>query len=226
MVELALQSLLVVLLLLTITWCVIVHHRLRRLRTDRHELEAFISALDAATARAEDAVRQMREANTTAESAARDQERRARQQSTDLARLVDNAVRVVKRLDAAVEQGATRVAELRTPRAAAAEPGPAAPEAQRRPVRARPAGASPPEAKAPETKAAETKAAETKAPETTKAGKAVEAAIWPEARTRQRTSSSAAADSPSPRQPRPVRREGQLGGLLHGDLREALEGLR
>jgi Skp family chaperone for outer membrane proteins len=105
MVDLALQIVLVVLLLLTITWCVIVHHRLCRLRADQGELEAFIAALGAATSRAEAAVRQMQEANRAAESTALEQERRARQQSEQLARLMDNAARVVKRLDAAVEQG-------------------------------------------------------------------------------------------------------------------------
>ena len=189
MIELALQGLLVVLLLLTITWCVIVHHRLRRLRTDRGELEAFIAALGEATGRAENAVRQMREANQAALSTARDQERRAGQQSAELARLMDNAVRVVKRLDAAVEQGATRVAELRTPAVLTARPGsPSTPGEERppeRPVR-RPSAATTTPAQVPGCD---------RAP---RQGRAI----------------------------RPVRREGQLDGLLHGELLEALQGLR
>ncbi len=191
MVELALQGLLVVLLLLTITWCVIVHYRLRRLRTDRGELEAFIAALSEATGRAEDAVRHMREANQAALSTAHEQERRARQQSTELARLMDNAVRVVKRLDAAVEQGATRVAELRT--------SPAAPDSSRSlrpapgPARSARAVGQPPAA--------------TAAPKP--------------------TTKPAGDSAPRRARPiRPVRREGQLDGLLHGELLEALEGLR
>lgn len=191
MVELALQGLLVVLLLLTITWCIIVHYRLRRLRTDRGELEAFIAALDEATCRAEAAVRQMREANAVGEGAAREQERRARQQTTELARLMDNAVRVVQRLDAAIEHGATRVAELRT-----VEPTgdpvrmTASPSKVRSPARsARPKPVEPSRAPPPPATAAD------EAP-------------------------------PHERHLRPVRREGQLGGLLHGELLEALQGLR
>jgi biopolymer transport protein ExbB/TolQ len=181
MIDLALQLVLVVLLLLTITWCVIVHHRLRRLRADQGELEAFIAALGEATDRAEAAVRQMQEANRSAASAVEEQERRARQQSEQLARLMDNAVRVVKRLDAAVEHGATRVAELRSrgpaPLSAATAEAPArgSPEDLRSP---RPDGAGAPAA----------------------------------------TSERRAA--------RPTRRRGQLDGLLHGELLEALQGLR
>ena len=196
MIELALQGLLVVLLLLTITWCVIVHYRLRRLRTDRGELEAFIAALGEATGRAEDAVRQMREANQAALSTARDQERRARQQSAELARLMDNAVRVVERLDAAVEQGATRVAELRTPSGVTSA-----------------ARSAPPETAAPRpTRPVRLPPADTIGADTTVQASALE---------------PAGNDAPRRARPiRPVRREGQLDGLLHGELLEALQGLR
>ena len=190
MIELALQGLLVVLLLLTITWCIIVHYRLRRLRTDRGELEAFIAALDEATGRAEAAVRQMREANAVVEGAAREQERRARQQTAELARLMDNAVRVVQRLDAAVEHGATRVAELRT----------VMPTGD--PVRMT---ASPSEVLSP-------------------AGAARSRPVEP---GRAPPPVTAADPAPPGQRPlRPVRRKGQLGGLLHGELLEALQGLR
>jgi|GEM_PF-1862887 len=188
MVELALQGLLVVLLLLTVTWCIIVHYRLRRLRTDRGEMEAFIAALGEATGRAEAAVQQMREANAAVEGSAREQERRARQQTAELARLVDNAVRVVRRLDAAIEQGATRVAELRTPPATNGDtPCPAAAAEAPRPARRHPA--EPKRSAAP-------------------------------------TSPAAPAPHRAERSVRPLRREGQLDGLLHGELLEALQGLR
>lgn len=141
MADLALQIALVVLLLLTITWCMIVHHRLRRLRTDKGEMQALIAALDEATARAEGAVRQMRDASREAASAASEQQRRARQQGEELARLMDNGVRLLKRLDTAVEQGATKAAELRTQaqsrtdvkvlQEAAPAPPPASPPASR-----------------------------------------------------------------------------------------------
>lgn len=114
MAEIALQLALAVLLLLTITWCMIVHHRLRRLHADSGEMRSLIAALDEATDRAEAAVREMREANMAATTAASEQHRRSRQQCEELARLMDNALRLIKRLDAAVQQGATRVAEFRT----------------------------------------------------------------------------------------------------------------
>ena len=56
MTELALQILLAVLLGLTITWCVIVHNRLRRFRLERAELQQLIDALTLAADRAEAAV--------------------------------------------------------------------------------------------------------------------------------------------------------------------------
>jgi hypothetical protein len=189
MVDLALQVTLVVLLLMTITWCVIVHHRLRRLRADRGEMAAFITALGEATDRAERAVRQMHDANRAVEATAQEQQQRTRQQGEDLARLMDNAIRVMKRLDAAVEQGATQVATLRT-RAAIAAPTAVGEftiggdERRRRPTAAELAGRPPP------------------APSGVAAATAIRQVVPP------------------------VRREGRLGGLLHGELLEALEGLR
>lgn len=114
MVDFALQITLSILLFLTITWCMIVHYRLRRLRTDRGEMQGLIEALNDATERAEAAVRDMRTANDDAATSASERRRLARQQHEELARIVENAVRLVKRLDAAVEQGATQAAELRT----------------------------------------------------------------------------------------------------------------
>ena len=110
MIDLALQILLVVLLLLTIAWCVLVHSRLRALRAERGELQAFIAALVEATARAEETVLQMRDASREIERSAGERERQVRQQAESLARLTENAGRVAKRLDGAVEQGATRLA--------------------------------------------------------------------------------------------------------------------
>jgi len=114
MIDLALQLLLVVLLLLTIAWCVLVHSRLRGLRAERGELQAFIAALEEATARAEETVLHMRDASRAIESSAGERERQARRQADTLARLTENAGRVAKRLDGAVEKGATRLAERRT----------------------------------------------------------------------------------------------------------------
>ncbi|MCB1989934.1 MAG: hypothetical protein KDG49_00600, partial [Geminicoccaceae bacterium] len=77
MIDLALQVVLVVLLLLTITWCMIVHLRLRRLRTEGGEMQAFIAALGEATTRAEAAISLMRDTGREIERAAIEQERRA-----------------------------------------------------------------------------------------------------------------------------------------------------
>ncbi len=133
MIDLALQVVLVVLLLLTITWCMIVHLRLRRLRTESGEMQAFIAALDEATVRAEAAIRQMRDTGREIEDAAVEQERRARACRDELNRLMENATRVTRRLAATREQGVARLAELRTqddlagePRRRPAEPAPAA----------------------------------------------------------------------------------------------------
>jgi len=189
MIDQALQITLVVLLFLTITWCVIVHHRLRRLRVDGEEMAAFITALSKATTRAEDAVRHMHEANREVAAAAREQQRCARQQSDDLARLMDNAVRVIKRLDFAVERSATRVAELRT----------------------RPAGLEKPEREQPthSKQAPPVRAAAGTLPDRD----ARSGPGGPELKRGQQVA-------------QPVRGDGQLEGLLHGDLREALQGLR
>jgi len=178
MVDLALQVTLAILLLLTITWCMIVHHRLRRLRTDRGEMQALIEALNEATTRAEAAVAEMRTANQDAATVAGERRRQARQQSDELAQLMGNAVRVVKRLENAVERGATRAAELRT-------------------------------GEAPERAAADIEA-RVHEPAKSKAGRA---AVAP------------ASGRPEPAG-RAVRRVGQLHGLLHGELEEALQALR
>ena len=87
MIDLALQVVLVVLLLLTITWCVIVHLRLRRLRTEGGEMQAFIAALGEATTRAEAAISLMRDTGREIERAAIEQERRARECRGELGRL-------------------------------------------------------------------------------------------------------------------------------------------
>lgn len=187
MIDLALQITLAVLLLLTITWCVIVHFRLSRLRVDHGEMAAFITALGEATSRAETVVQHMSEASRAVEASAQEQQRRGRKQSEELARLMDNAIRVAKRLDSAVEQGATRLAELRT-----------RPTTQQSPELVSPANAS--------------------------------ARRHPPTKPSPSTSEPPPAGSHQPtraRQPiRPLPREGQLNGLLHGELLEALQGLR
>ncbi len=114
MISLTLQVLLVILLLLTIAWCVLVHSRLRRLHADRGELEGFIADLVEATARAEATVQQMREAGRAIENAAVEREGHVRQQAEGLARLIESASRVARQLDKADEPGSSRLEQKPT----------------------------------------------------------------------------------------------------------------
>jgi hypothetical protein len=99
------------LLLLTAGWCALVHQRLRRLRTERGEMEAFIATLAAATERAEVATGGLRDAVAEAGRGLREQEEAARQRASDLARQVESGTRVLRRLETAVLQGARSLAE-------------------------------------------------------------------------------------------------------------------
>lgn len=103
------------LLLLTSGWCALVHHRLRRLRTERGEMEAFIATLAAATERAEAATAGLRGAVAETERGLREQGEAARQRAGELARLVDSGARVLRRLEAAVHGGAMSLAEQGSP---------------------------------------------------------------------------------------------------------------
>lgn len=99
------------LLLLTAAWCALVHQRLRRLRTERGEMEAFIATLTAATERAEEATSGLRGAVAEAERGLHEQGSAARQRAAELARLLESASRVLRRLEAAVHGGARSLAE-------------------------------------------------------------------------------------------------------------------
>lgn len=94
--DIALGSLLVV----TAVWCALVHHRLRRLRTERGEMEGFITALTAATERAEAAITGLRETLARADRDLREQGELARQRAGELVRLIEDGGRVLGRLDA------------------------------------------------------------------------------------------------------------------------------
>lgn len=62
MLELAIDMASTVLLAATSMSCLVLHRRLRHLRTDRGDIEAFVRMLDAATQRAEAAIAGIREA--------------------------------------------------------------------------------------------------------------------------------------------------------------------
>lgn len=88
------------LLAVTAVWCALVHHRLRRLRTERGEMEGFITALTAATERAEAAIAGLRDTLARADRDLREQGELARQRAGELARLIEEGGRVLGRLDA------------------------------------------------------------------------------------------------------------------------------
>jgi hypothetical protein len=113
-ITVALQMLLVILLLLTITWCIVIHVRLRKMRLDAEALDDFVARLTEATVRAEQTVRLMQEASRDVEKSLFERDRETRRQSQSLARLVDNAARVASRLSNVVEQGASHLAEFRS----------------------------------------------------------------------------------------------------------------
>lgn len=149
MVTIVLELLLVTLLVVTSVWCVLVHRRLAALRADRAALGAFVDALDAATARAERTVHEMKSAGAAATAAVEAQEATLERRREELDRLVEAAQRMARRLDELLGRSARLAAELRTrkdmevtPAAASArEPGPIGPsetkadEAAARPAR-------------------------------------------------------------------------------------------
>lgn len=117
--DIALGSLLAV----TAAWCALVYHRLRRLRTERGEMEGFIAALTTATERAEAAIAGLRETLARADRDLREQGELARQRAGELTRLIEDGGRVIGRLDAGGRRadralGGTSNARVRQPSAA------------------------------------------------------------------------------------------------------------
>lgn len=174
MIDVALQLVLVVLLLLTITWCVVVHQRLRHLRTESGEMRAFITALGEATARAERSLELVREAGREVDALAHEQERRAHDCGDELARLIERAERAALRLEPQPEPAealATRTLPAASPRA---EP-PSSRPAARRP-------AAPADRSARTTAAADAAAPARAAPRQEEPGRSGARARAPEAR--------------------------------------------
>jgi hypothetical protein len=127
MVDTAVELLLAALLTLTVVWCALVHQRLRRLRADKGEMEAFIAALGAVTERAEAALVGLRGVGEATRQDLERQEDAARRRTEELARAMDGAQRMLRRLDAGCQQAARHMldSERPAPRAAAvAEPEP------------------------------------------------------------------------------------------------------
>jgi ABC-type transporter Mla subunit MlaD len=114
MAGMAIDLLMILLLGATAFWCVRVHRRLVALRAGQGEISAFVEALAAATARAEQAVRDLRAAATETVAAQDVQESALKARRDELARILDGAQRMNRRLEDALGQGARLVAELKT----------------------------------------------------------------------------------------------------------------
>lgn len=136
MIELAANLLVAFLLVLTTTWCVLLYRRLARLRVERRDIEAFVTAIDMASQRAEAAIAGIRESAVEAQRALGGQKELAQQRVAELSRLVDSAGRMAHRVETALHQGARNMAEVEhapTPTAAAGSvtrPGARRPDAQ------------------------------------------------------------------------------------------------
>lgn len=111
MVETATELLLAVLLLLTIVWCTLVHQRLRRLRADKGEMESFIGALTVVTERAEAAISGLKAVGETTHEQLLRQEEAARKRAEELARAMDAAQRMLRRLESGYQQAMRQSAE-------------------------------------------------------------------------------------------------------------------
>jgi hypothetical protein len=99
------------LLVLTMTWCVLLYRRLDRLRVERRDIEAFVTAIDTASQRAEAAIAGIRDSAAEAQRALAGQKELAQARSAELNRLVDSAGRMARRVEAALHQGARSMAD-------------------------------------------------------------------------------------------------------------------
>ena len=143
MIAIASDLLMAFLLLLTTCWCALLYRRLDRLRVERSDIETFLAAVDGAVRRAEQAVGGIRDGVGEAQRLLGAEQEAAQQRAAELARLVESAGRMARRVEAAIHQGARAMAQdslerERVAREAAPPPPPAAvPEARERSKRAR-----------------------------------------------------------------------------------------
>lgn len=111
MIDTAVELLLAVLLLLTIVWCALVHQRLRRLRADKGEMEAFIGALTVVTERAEAAISGLRSVGEATHEQLVRQEDATRKRAEELARAMEAASRMLRRMETGYQQAMRSVAD-------------------------------------------------------------------------------------------------------------------
>ena len=89
----------------------LLYRRLGRLRVERSDIEAFVTAIDTASQRAEAAIAGIRESALEAQRALGGQKELAQQRIAELSRLVDSAGRMARRVETALHQGARSMAE-------------------------------------------------------------------------------------------------------------------
>ncbi|MGD9507302.1 MAG: hypothetical protein AB7I59_23910 [Geminicoccaceae bacterium] len=136
MTSLAADLIVAGLLVLTSTWCAVLYRQLQRLRVDRSDVEAFLSAVDGAACRAELAIAGLRDGAADAQRRLALDQQALDQRMAELARLIENAGRMARRVESALHQGARAMAEEAVqrerprdpPHRPPAEPRPAAPE--------------------------------------------------------------------------------------------------
>lgn len=111
MIAIAADLVTAMLLVVTTTWCVLLYRRLERLRVERSDIETFLGAVEGAVRRAEQAVAGIRDGAGEAQRLLAAEQGQAQQRAAELARLVDSAGRMARRVEAAIHQGARAMAE-------------------------------------------------------------------------------------------------------------------
>ncbi len=114
MLEFALEVILCLLMIPTIVWSIVIHRKLRRLRTDQGEMTAFIEALNETIVRAERAVGTLQAVGRETIERHDNQQAEARKAADEIARGIQSAARLLRRLDTALQQGTKLLAETRT----------------------------------------------------------------------------------------------------------------
>ncbi len=134
MINLLADLLVAFLLVLTSTWCALLYRRLHRLKVERSDIEAFLSAVDGAVRKAELAIAGIRDGAAEAQRRLATDQAALEQKTAELSRLLESAGRMARRVEGAVHQGARTLAEQAvqrdraTARGVSSEAGAAAPE--------------------------------------------------------------------------------------------------
>lgn len=111
--ELLIDVLLVVLLSGCITWCAIVHRRLKKIGFERADIVAFLTSVETVVEKAEDAIGRMKTTCAELGDRADVAEQEAADRLDELTRLIASATRVSQRLEASLNQSYRKLAEDR-----------------------------------------------------------------------------------------------------------------